>query len=95
MADLYIGSDTLLLCAGHLVPLQVNGVVVNRLTVRIQNLHLDVRGLILGAIGELGRNTDKLVIAGGDIERMASEEEILRCRDDTDVAEESASGVPT
>ena len=50
-------------------------------------MNCDMCSLVLGAVGELGRDTDESVLFSGDIKRMTSEEQIFRGSDDTHISE--------
>ena len=71
-----------------------DSIAVDRLSVGIENLEGDVRGLV-GAVGELGRNAHIAVVARGDVKGVTLEIEVSRGGDEADVSEESAAGVPT
>ena len=94
VCDLNIGGNTLFLVAGHPVAGKCNGVLKNRMSVRVGNAHTDVRCFVLCAVGEFYRGADVFVVAGCDIERMPVEEDVLWCADDADVTEQTATGVP-
>ena len=71
-----------------------DGVAVGRLTVGVEDFEGDVCGLV-GAVGELGGDGDVTVVARGDVEGMTLEIEVSGGGDEADVAEESATCVPT
>ena len=73
---------------------QADGIAVDSLSVRTDYLDSDACGLALGTIGEFHRCTDVFVVASGDVEGMAAKIQILRCGDDSDIAEQTAAGVP-
>ena len=87
-------DDGCLLMTGHLMTFDRYGIVVHRLTVRINYLQGDVCYFSLVAVYELRTDTDIFVVAGGDKERMAGEVHVLRGCNDADITVESAASVP-